>query len=893
MRFDLEAAILAWRSPLENKRAFLGEDVDELEAHLRDLFEEFVSTGLDETLAFNRSVARIGAVLDLEPEYDKVRWAKHLHRQSFWREITWEGTMFKNYLIVALRNLRRHKCYTFISVAGLAMGLACCLFILIFIEHETSYDKHHEKGDRIFRLVKGNSANTPERWAPALEVEFPEIEKAVRFMEGFSRTQIRFEDFQALEPNGLFADAAALEIFNWRLDQGHPTTALAAPFTIVLSKKLAEKYFGDEDPMGKSLTLAGISNASASQDYQVTGVIAASPNLSHIKFEYLVSMATVETLNDTGQWGTPLSWTNRMAKTYLLLAENTAPDLVESRLPVFLRNHISDERYVVNDGLLQALPDIYLHSNLQAEFDTGGSIGYVYLFATLALFILLLACINFMNLSTARAEHRALEVGVRKVMGAHRNQVAKQFLGESMLLSLIAFFLALGFMAIIRPVFADITGFELTLQSIWRVEVILGFIAVILVVGILAGSYPALVLSAFRPIATLQSGGALSNQRGVLLRKGLVIFQFVISIALLAGTAIVYKQVRYFQSKNLGFNQEQLVVIPVGASEAVSDRWTTVLNLMTQHRDVVSGSGSHSIPGHWLIRFRYRPEGGTQDDAVSLGSLSVSHDFLNLVEVEWLVGRGFDATISSDSNAFVLNESAIRELEWASANDAVGQNLEWVFPNYGFEGPVIGVVKDFHFESLHRTIQPTVFHITRFGVNFLTLRVSADNFEETRAFLEETWQQFEPNYPFDFYFFDEHFAEQYAAELRLGRIFTYGALLSVLIACLGLFGLAAFTAESRRKEIGVRKVLGATVPQIAMLLSKEYLQTVALAFIIACPLAFFGMQRWLEQFAYRIEIGGLLFVWIGLLAFAIVLATVTYQSMRAALADPVRSLRHG
>jgi len=893
MQFDLEVAIKAWRSLLENRRAFLDEDVDELEAHLRDQIEELVSTGLDETSAFSRSVARIGTVHELEPEYDKVRWTKHLHRHSYWQEITWEVTMLKNYLVVALRNLRRHKSYTIISVAGLAVGLACCLFILIFIEHETSYDKHHANGDRIFRLAKGNSANTPELWAPALEVEFPEVERAVRIKEGFSRTLMRYEEFQALEPHGLFADASAFDVFYWPLIQGQPSTALAAPFTIVVSEKLAEKYFGDDDPIGRTLTLAGISNASAPQDFQVTGVIADDPNLSHIRFDYLVSMATVETLNDAGLWGTPLSWTNRMTKTYLLLAKNSTPDRVESRIPSFLRNHISDERYDVNNGRLQALPDIHLYSNLHAEFDAGGNIGYVYLFSALAMFILLLACINFMNLSTARAEHRALEVGVRKVMGAQRNQVTKQFLGESMLLSLVAFFLALGIMVIIRPAFADLTGFELTLQSILRGKVIFGFIAVILVVGLLAGSYPALVLSAFRPIATLQSGGTLSNRRSIFLRKGLVVFQFVISIALLAGTAIVYKQVQYFQSKNLGFNQEQLAIIPVGASEQVSDRWATVLNVMTRHSNVVSGAGSHSIPGHFLNRFRYRPEGSTQDDAISLGSLSVAHDFLDLYEVELLAGRGFDATISSDSNAFVLNESAIRELGWTSATDAVGQHLEWVFPNLGFEGPVIGVVRDFHFESLHQAIQPTVFHITRFGVNFLTLRVSSNEVEETRAYLEETWQQFEPNYPFDFYFFDEHFADQYIAEVRLGRIFTYGALLSVLIACLGLFGLAAFTAESRRKEIGVRKVLGATVPQIAMLLSKEYVQIVALAFIVACPLAFFGMQRWLEQFAYRIEIGGLLFIWIGLLAFAIVLTTVSYQSIRAALANPVRTLRHG
>ncbi|MFB3132244.1 MAG: ABC transporter permease, partial [Rhodothermales bacterium] len=442
----------------------------------------------------------------------------------------------------------------------------------------------------------------------------------------------------------------------------------------------------------------------------------------------------------------------------------------------------------------------------------------------------------------------------------------------------------------LRPAFETLTGKLLPLDYADNGLLMLAFLGVALLVGFGAGSYPAVLLSAFRPAHVLKAG-VNQGPHGGRLRKGLVVFQFVISIVLMTSTAIVYDQLDYVKNKDLGFQKEQVVVVPIGHSENLRPKAEVVKQALAQHPNVISVSASHSIPSYWLNRFAYLPEGAALEDRISLGDVSIDHDFIAMYGMEVIAGRSFSQDLASDSTAFVLNESAAQALGWSSPAEAVGEQIEWVFP-MGFQGPIIGVVKDFHFGSLHTAIPPIVFHISRFGSNFISARIRPDDVSTTLAFLEQTWEHFEPDYPFEYFFIDESFARLYEAEERLARTFGYGAALAILIACLGLFGLAAFMAGRRKKEIGVRKVLGASVPGLVLLLSKDFLTLVGVAFVVACPLTYLAMNTWLDNFAYRIDLSWPIFLGAGLIALLFTFLTVSYQSIRAALANPALSLRY-
>lgn len=798
--------------------------------------------------------------------------------------------MLRNYFITALRILRKQKLYGFINIVGLAAGMACCLLLLLYVQYERSYDRYHDHANRVARLVKANSANTPELWAPALEEEISEIEHAVRFMGGFSRALITVGDQHFAAAGGQYADAAVFEVLSWPFVQGDPETALVAPYSVVLSVPMAEQYFGVADPVGQVVTIGGISNDGGQRDYTVTGVMAPIPLNSHARFDYLISMKTVEVLDAAGEWGTPLSWTNRMVKTYVLLADGSNLAHVEAQLPAFLQRHIDDDRYEFTNVRLQLLTTIHLHSDLRSEFEPGGTITYVYLFSALALFILFIACVNFMNLATARAQQRAREVGVRKALGAHRMQLVRQFLGEAVVLSLMALLLALVLTLAMHPVFTTLIGKPLPLHLLGNGLLLAGLLGLVLVVGVLAGSYPAFVLARFKPARVLK-GDVSQGAAGGRFRRGLVVFQFTVSIGLMASTVIVYTQLDYLQSKDLGFEEEQVIVLPIGHSEGLSAQADVLKATLAQNPHIIKVSASHSIPSQWLNGFDYLREGAALEEAISLSDVSVDHDFMETFGMVMVAGRSFSSELASDSNAFVLNETAVRELGWALPDEAVGRELEWLF-SMGYRGPIIGVVKDFHFGSLHEAIPPIVFHISRFGSNFIAARIEPDDVGTTLAFLEQTWHRFEPTYPFEYFFVDEEFAGLYDAEARLARTFGYGALLALVIACLGLFGLAAFTVERSRKEIGVRKVLGASIASVVLRFLKEFLGLVLLAFGLAAPLAYLAMNRWLDTFAYRVTLGPGLFVAVGLAALLIAFLAVSIYALRAATTDPVNTLRH-
>jgi putative ABC transport system permease protein len=798
-------------------------------------------------------------------------------------------SMIWNYLKIAIRSLQRHPGYSFINVTGLAVGIACCLLMLLFVRDELSYDDYHDRGDRIFRVVKGDNANTPELWAPALEVEFSEVESAARLMGGFGRALVFNGDERQPEPNGLYADATALSVFSWPLTSGNSANALALPFSIVLTESMAERYFGDDDPTGKVMRIGGISNDAATRDYSVTGVIADVPRRSHVSFDYLISFATVEALNESGRWGTPLSWTNPMAKTYLLLRSPVNAEQVASRLPDFFAHHIDDPQYTFDDARLQSIGTIHLHSNLNSEFEPGGGIIYVYLFSTLALFLLTIASINFMNLATARSEQRAGEVGVRKVLGAGRSQLIRQFIGESVVLTLVALGVAIVLLFVLLPMFNMIVGRSLSVGELVDARAILLFGGVALGVGILTGCYPALVLSSFSPARALK-GATKSGRGSIRVRRVLVVFQFAVSIILMIGTATIYRQLHFLQNKDLGFDDDQVVVLRIGHSPALSSSIASVKQEILQHSGVVAATASHSIPSQFLNGFRYRKEGAPESERIALRDVSVDHDFVDAFGMELVRGRTFAADLASDSTAFILNEAAARAFDW-TPDEALGQQITWDF-SMGFTGPVVGVVKDFHFGSAHDAIPPIVFHISRFGSNFLAARIRPEDVSGTLARLEETWKQFEPDYPFEYFFVDQEFAQFYETEARMARAFTFGSGLAILIACLGLFGLAAFVAEQRKKEIGVRKVLGASVASVVGLLTRDFVVLVVAGFAVASPIAYMLMRRWLENFAYRVEMNAGVFLVAGALAVTIAFLTISYQSVRAALANPVKSLRY-
>jgi len=809
-----------------------------------------------------------------------------LYQSSYWSLI-----MLRNYLKIALRQVRRQKGYAFINVSGLAMGIACCLFILLFVRDELSYDRFHENADRIVRLIEDvhttsqtlYQATSAPAMGPNLLQDYPEVLHAVRFLR--TDRLLQHGDHRFLEDHIVFADSLVFEVFDYPLLRGDPKTALTAPYSVVLAASVARKYFGEADPLGKTMTLEN------EQTLTVTGVLGELPRNAHLQFDIMLSFTTLEAMvgsNLHENWG----WNSYY--TYLLLPEGYDPARLEDKLPDFLERHIGD--WLRSRGFsytlhVQPLTEIYLHSSRILEPGAGGNVAYLYLFSSIAVFILIIACINFMNLATARSAGRAKEVGLRKVVGAQRGQLAMQFLGESLLTSVLALLFAVALFRLLLPLFNGLTGKALTLGALWTGGTVLVVLGLVLLVGVVAGLYPALVLSDFSPAVVLK-GAFHTSKRGVVFRKGLVVFQFAISIILIVGTTVVAVQLDYLRGQNLGFEPEQQLVLYFDGDRQVQQQAETIKQVMRQHPAVISASMSSSVPGNgiWnnlLVHVDVAP-GQTQE--ATLDNYTVDVDFIDNFGIEVVAGRGFSNDFATDATAaFVINEAAVKHFGWNSPEDALGKR----FVRGDQEGEIIGVVKDFNYRSLRRQVDPFFLMMLRPDrLAYLTLGVRTEDVSQTVADVERLWKELAPQRPFIYTFLDDQFNQQYQAEARFGKLFGYFALLAIFIACLGLFGLASFTAQERTREIGVRKVLGATVPQIIVLLSKDFTGLVLIAFVVAVPVAYWGMEEWLARFAYRIEISWHIFLVAGLAALLVAWVTVSYQSIRAALANPVESLRY-
>ncbi len=802
----------------------------------------------------------------------------------------WSVEMIKNYLKIALRNFKIHKGYSFINIAGLAVGMACCLFILFYVLYEFSYDTFHEDADRIYRVAMEfrakdqpvkYAATTPPPVAPAILDNFSEVEYAVRITQGSGI--VKHGEKQFFEDRIFYADQSFFNVFTFPIIKGNPETALKEPYTAVLTESIAEKYFGSEDPVGKTISI------NYQRDYKITGVVEDVPPNSHFTFDFLFSFAPIEESLQNASIGK--LWFSHSYYTYIKTrSENLSPAFIEGVYNVSA-NIIGDFEKKVGFAqrfFLQPLKDIYLTSNLRNELGSTGNKTYLFYFIAIAVFILIISSINFVNLSTARSTGRAREVGIRKVAGAEKRQLINQFLGEALFTTFISAGIAMLIMLISLPHFRVLTGKDIELHFI-NTSIILCIILIPLAVGLLAGSYPAFFLSAFHPIDTLK--GAFGHTiKGARLRKGLVIFQFAISILLIISTITVSKQLSFMRNQDLGFDKEQIVVLSLRGSGEARQKYNVLKNEFMKHATIVSASASYTVPGRNPSSNAMLPEGFTGDQWQTFLINWADYDYLETYKIRLVAGRNFSRDFETDKEgAFILNEAAVKSLGWNSPEDAIGKT--WNLGNRR-KGNVIGVTKDYHFNSLHQKISPLVIHLDPNYFVYLSLRFTTGSVSETLSFIEETWKELVPDEPFSYFFLNEDFNRQYRAEEQVQVIVSLFTIMGLVIACLGLFGLTSFSVEQRKKEIGIRKVLGSANHKIVFLLVKDFLILVLTANVVAIPVGWLSMNKWLQNFAFRIDLTVWPFLLAGLVALAIALLTVSFQTIKASIANPVDSLRY-
>lgn len=800
--------------------------------------------------------------------------------------------MFRNYFKIAVRNLRKNKGYTVINLLGLTIGIVCCILIMLYIYDELSFDRFHTHSERIYRIVDSEtSPDQVERHygitaapvGPTMEEEFPDVINSARLIT-FGRHTVQNGDIKFYEEY-LVGEPSLFEIFDLEFVAGDPHTALQAPETAVLSEEMARKYFGDADPIGKTLS------SDRNHELQITGVVAL-PHNSHLQFDMLISFATFANIEQFREYLE--RWDVQAFTTYVLLNEHNNMPATQEKLPDMLATHSAASAEVDRRLALQPLADIHFGSaHIEYDRNAGkGEMAYIYIFGAIAMFIVLIACINYMNLATARSFNRATEVGLRKVVGAQRSQIIGQFLSESILFSLLALILAFVIVQNILPLFNSFTGKEMQLDIGQNSVLLISLVCLTLFVGMAAGSYPAFYLSNLAVVRVLK-GKLRAGSGQALLRRGLVVVQFALSIIMIVSTLVVFNQMNYVRNKRLGFNQEHLVVVDINSGAARSN-FQTIKTEFARHNDVRSVSVSSRVPGEWksLQEIEALPAGASEAEARTMIFLGVDSDFLRTFEIELLTGRNFLPDRSTDTTAVLLNETAAGML---GGESVLNKTIVLQQSDSRLPVRVIGIVKDFHVRSLHEKIGPVVLghsHAPLDNIDYFTARISGNDIPKTLEHLRHVHEKFDQVTPFEYHFLDQQIARFYAEDRRVGTLFGIAAGLAIFVACLGLFGLAAFTAEQRTKEIGVRKVLGATVPQIVFLLSKEFSKLVLIALIVAAPLAFIFARNWLEEFAYQTEIGPTIFVAAGLLALMVAWVTVSFQAVKAALANPVDSLRY-
>jgi putative ABC transport system permease protein len=809
--------------------------------------------------------------------------------------------MLRNYFKIAWRNLMKYKFISFINLFGLTVGLTCCLLIATYILNELSYDRYNKNAENIYRVTRSfnnadgvvslNLSTISPPFGYYFPTDFPEIKKMTRLLNN-GTTPLKYKDKLINEPNVYFADENLFDVFTLKVLAGDPKTALKDPFSVMLSEETAKKYFGSDDPMNKVL------KANNQFDVKVTGVYKGFPANSHIHPGMLVSFATLKDSAVYGDENLRTNWGNNSFFTLIELPDHYDIKRMIALFPAFVDRRMNHKDY--NGELpskytklsLQKLTDIHLYSHTDYEAEPNGDITRVYIFSIIGLVILLIACINYMNLSTARSALRAREIGIRKVIGARKKEIITQFLSESVLISWAAILISFILLYLALPWLNKISGQELSVNILMKPQVLTPIFFTPFVVGIISGIYPALFMSSFQPVKTLK-GLFKAGSSNISFRKVLVVTQFAISIVLIITTIIVFQQLRYMQETSLGYDKEHIITLPYYNS--VNTSYETFRNELLQNSDIKDVTRSSRIPTGRLLdemgAFTFVGD-SMRPVTADIKFVASDFDFIPTYGVHVVAGRNFSRAYGTDTANFLLNESAVRAIGWKSAQEAVGKDFR-----YGqYKGKVIGIIGDFHFESLRQKIVPIVLinpatTPSQSFFNSLSVKVNDKNMPGSLATIEKTWRKYLPEIPYQYTFLDENFTNLYASEQRQGTIFTVFACIAIFIACLGLFGLSAFAITQRVKEIGVRKVLGAGVQSIVTLLSKDFLKLVMIASIIAFPVAWYAMTHWLQDYAYRISIQWWVFVLSAILATIVALGTVSFHAIKAAVANPVISLR--
>ena len=813
--------------------------------------------------------------------------------------------MIKNYLKVAFRNLLRFKTYSFINIAGLAVGIACCLLILLYIQNEVSYDSFNKNAGRIFRIntdLKFGATElaipvVPDLMGPLMKQDFPQIEEYTRIYNWGGKKLVKKGENFNTEIGCAYVDSTFFKVFTFQAVSGKTDKVLNEPNTVVITESIARKYFNTASAAGKFIETTD----NGGTLYKVSAVIKDMPYNSHFRFDFLFPMK-----NLNYDWGNLVS---SNFHTYLLLKKGVNYKDFEKKLEVFNEKyampyaqkflHITKEAFEKAGNRIKysliPLTDIHLYSKRIQEISPSGTIQYVYIFSAVALFILLIACINFMNLTTARSANRAREVGIRKVLGTERKNLVYQFLTESILTALIAVIIAVIIVYHVLSFFNNMSGKELEINKLYSSSILLFLISLPFIVGLMAGSYPAFFLSRFNPVNIIKGKLAAGSRSGGL-RSVLVVFQFATSIILITGTIIIYKQLNYIQNTNLGYQKEQVLII--NDAYNLGNNVDAFKNEMLNIPGVISAttSGFLPIPSQRNFTAFYREANQVAESGFTMQRWDIDYDYLKTLGIKIVEGRNFSREFGSDSSSIILNEAAVRQLGYELTEGSKNNSINK--PVYTWEGRssivkynVIGVVKNFHFESFHQNIGPLCFILKR-STGLISFKVSASKIPVIIKEAETKWKRMAAGTPFTYKFLDDSFNEVYKAEHRVGIIALSFSTLAIIVACLGLFGLATFLAEQKTKEIGVRKVLGASVPAILLMLSKEFIKWIAIANIIAWPLAYYFMDKWLQEFAYRISINWWLFIIAGVVALIIALITVSFQAVKAATANPVKSLRY-
>ncbi len=796
--------------------------------------------------------------------------------------------MIKNYFKTAIRNLLRKKSFSAINIFGLAIGMAVSILMLLFVLNEVTYDRFNEDSENIYRIALNidaqgrilNIPSAPAPMGPALMDNFPEVIEVGR-LRSMGGALISYEDKEFDESNIRYADSGIFDVFSIDVLRGNPETFLEAPYNLVITEEMAQKYFGEENPINKTLQFG-------SEDfYTVTGVVKKMPENSHFKFNMLISLPT---LNRTGE---PLdSWMGFNFNTYFKLQDGASVEGLDEKFYTLMMDNMPEQIKQLDlklDLYLQPLTSIHLNSTTEGELEPGGSIAYIWIMTTIAFFILLIACINFMNLSTAQSAHRAKEVGMRKVLGAQRKKLISQFLGETLLLSFISFLLSLLLIQVLLPAFNQLSRKELVFNPFDNWIITLGLIGITLLVGLIAGTYPAFFLSAYSPIDVFRSQYKAGRGHRFF-RNGLVTFQYVISIALICCTLIVFFQMQFVKNYDLGFDKDQIMVVHYRGQ--IPNQRDVFKSRVFEIPGVIKAANAQTLPGVGSNETFFAFEGFNQGEPKVYPYTEADEDYMETMGFELAAGRFFSKEFTGDSDTVVINETLAKEVGWDEPLGKIVRMTDVVDEEFvQIPFTVIGVVKDFHFASLRENIRGFIIKLDH-GRGRLAVKVRPESLSGAIRSIETIWNEMIPAYPFEYTFLDDRFDSIYRTEQRIGKIFFAFTLITILVACLGLFGLASFTAEQRTKEIGIRKVLGASVPNVVLLLSKQFTKWVILANVIAWPVAFFAMRAWLQNFAYRIDIGIWIFVLSGIMALGIALLSVSAKALKAATANPVQSLRY-